>query len=72
MSFTITKHTPAEDLINASPKVLDYLVRKGVIGIRLELPVAGTLEQIAMEKNFSETEIETTVAGLNSIFEQPN
>jgi hypothetical protein len=71
MSFKITKHTPAEDLINSSPKVLDYLVRKGICGIRFKLPLSGTLEQMAMEKNFSESEIETTLAGLNNILEQP-
>jgi hypothetical protein len=47
---------------------LDYLVRKGVCGIRCEFPLTGTLEQMAKEEDFSESEIEKTVIGLNNLF----
>jgi hypothetical protein len=68
MSKIITKDTPAKDLLNSSPQVLDYLVRKGVCGIRCEFPLTGTLEQMAKEEDFSESEIEKTVIGLNNLF----
>lgn len=67
MSKLITKNTPAEELIKSSPHVLDYLVRKGVCGIRCEFPITGTFEQMAKEKDFSESEIEKTLTGLNDL-----
>ena len=70
MSKLITKNTPAEELIKSSPEVLDYLVRKGVCGIRCEFPITGTLEQMAKEKDFSESEIEKTLTGLNNLMTQ--
>jgi len=70
MSKLVTKNTPAEELLNSSPKVLDYLIRKGVCGIRCEFPVTGTLEQMAKEKDFSESEIEKTLTGLNNLMTQ--
>ena len=70
MSKLITKNTPAEELIKSSPHVLDYLVRKGVCGIRCDFPITGTLEQMAKEKDFSESEIEKTLTGLNKLMTQ--
>jgi len=70
ISKLITKHTPAEELLKSSPKVLDYLVRKGVCGIRCEFHIIGTLEQMAKEKDFSNFEIEKTLNGLNNLMSQ--
>jgi hypothetical protein len=70
MSKIVTKNTSAEELIKSSPQVLDYLVRKGVCGIRCEFPITGTLEQMAKEKDFSESEIEKTLSGLNNLMLQ--
>ena len=70
MSKIVTKNTSAEELIKSSPKVLDYLVRKGVCDIRCEFPITGTLEQMAKEKDFSESEIEKTLNGLNNLMSQ--
>lgn len=63
----VTKNTSAEELIKSSPQVLNYLVSKGVCGIRLGFPVKGTIEQIAKEEDFSDFEIENTLIGLNKL-----
>ena len=70
MSLIITKNTPAENLINSSPHVLNYMIRKGICGIRCALPLAGTLEQLAKEKNFSDSEIDKIIIELNSLMKQ--
>ena len=67
MPVIVTKDTPAEDLITSSPQVLDYLIRKGICGIRCAFPLTGTLEQLAAEKNFSASEIERTILELNNL-----
>ena len=70
MSKIVTKNTSAEELIKSSPHVLDYLVRKGVCGIRCEFHIIGTLEQMGKEKDFSNFEIEKTLNGLNNLMSQ--
>lgn len=67
MPDKVNKDTPASELINSSPAILNYLVRNGVCGIRCEFPITGTLEQMAKEKDFSETELEKTVIELNNL-----
>lgn len=70
MSGIITKNTPAENLINSSPHVLNYMIRKGICGIRCAFPLTGTLEQLAKEKNFSDPEIDKIINELNCLNEQ--
>jgi hypothetical protein len=70
MSVIITKNTPAEYLINSSPQVLNYMIRKGICGIRCAFPLTGTLEQLAKEKNFSDSEIDKIIIELNSLIKQ--
>ena len=70
MSVIITKNTPAEYLINSSPQVLNYMIRKGICGIRCAFPLTGTLEQLAKEKDFSDSEINKLILELNSLIKQ--
>ena len=70
MSVIITKNTPAEYLINSSPQVLNYMIRKGICGIRCAFPLTETLEQLAKEKNFSDSEINKIIIELNSLIKQ--
>ena len=63
----ITKDTTIEDIVNHSPDAVKYLSQKGIKCIACGEPVWGTLADAAIEKGFSETEIDSFVSDLNSL-----
>lgn len=60
----ITKDILIEDLVNAVPESIGYLMKKGIKCIACGDPIWGTLEQAAREKGLSDEQIEKCVTDL--------
>ena len=56
-----------EDLVEILPASVTYLSRKGIKCIACGEPIWGTLEEAAMEKGFSDRDIEGFVKELNAL-----
>ena len=63
----ITPETTIEDLVTQVPDAVGYLMKKGIKCIACGEPVWGTLGQAAVEKGFSERDIEAFVADLRAM-----
>ncbi len=63
----ITKKIEIEVLVKEIPESITYLMEKGIRCLRCGEPIWGTLEFAAMEKGFSETDIENFVNDLNKL-----
>ena len=61
----ITKEIEIEDLVQLAPKAVVYLREKGIRCLRCGEPIWGSLENAAIEKGFSEKEIDKFVEELN-------
>ena len=62
----ITKDDEIEFITNNYPEALLYLIKKGVCGVSCGVPVWGTIQSVAKEREFSDSEIEIIVAELNN------
>ena len=65
--ITVTPSTSIEELVNAIPEAVTYLMRHGIRCIRCGEPIWGTLEDAAREKGFGDEEIQRFVAELNTL-----
>lgn len=63
----ISKDIEIEDLVNALPDSVVYLMEKGIRCLRCGEPIWGTLESAAKEKGFSDDEIQKFVEDLNKM-----
>ena len=63
---TITKADDIEFITNQFPEAMLYLIKKGVCGISCGVPVWGTIESVAKEREFSDSEIDKIVSELNN------
>ncbi|MDA3823901.1 MAG: hypothetical protein PF450_14990 [Bacteroidales bacterium] len=63
----ITKESTIEDLVNYSAEAVQYLSRKGIKCIACGEPIWGTLEEAAVDKGFSQEEIEGFVKDLRGM-----
>jgi methionine synthase II (cobalamin-independent) len=63
----ITKEIEIEDLVQIIPKSVVYLREKGIRCLRCGEPIWGSLENAAIDKGFSEKDIEKFVADLNEL-----
>ncbi|MCX7875050.1 MAG: DUF1858 domain-containing protein [Melioribacteraceae bacterium] len=64
----ITKQIEIEELVNLLPEAVSYLSEKGIRCLICGEPIWGTLENAALEKGFTENEIENFVKELNQKF----
>lgn len=56
-----------EDLVDALPDSVSYLMGKGIQPIACGAPIWGTLEEAAQGKGYSEAEIEEMVGELREL-----
>ena len=63
----ITPDIEIEDLVNVLPKAVSYLREKGIRCLRCGEPIWGSLKEAALEKGFSEKDIQKVVADLNDL-----
>ena len=63
----IDKTILIEDLIEKVPGAIGYLMEQKIRCIRCGEPVWGTLEQAAVEKGYTETDISRFVSVLNEM-----
>ena len=63
----VTPQTTIEELVEAKPASVDYLMKHGIRCIRCGEPIWGTLEEAAREKGFGDEEIEKFVRDLNAL-----
>lgn len=62
----ITKEDEIEFIIRSLPGALSYLIKKGVCGISCGESFSGTIESVAKEREFSDSEINSMVNDLNN------
>ena len=67
MMEQVTRAIEIEDLVNAVPESVTYLMQKGIRCLRCGEPIWGTLESAAKEKGFDDIEIENFVDDLNKL-----
>jgi molybdenum-dependent DNA-binding transcriptional regulator ModE len=65
----ITPQIEIEDLIKILPESVEFMMNKGIRCLRCGEPIWGTLENAAIEKGFSYSDINSFVKELNSILE---
>lgn len=63
----ITKDIAIEDLVNAIPASVKYMMDQGIRCLRCGEPIWGTLESASREKGFSDRDIEKFVKDLNKL-----
>ena len=63
----IDKHITIEDLVHAKAEAVRYLSEKGIKCIACGEPIWGTLEDAALEKGFSQEDIDQFVRDLNEL-----
>lgn len=66
----INKEIDIEDLLKLIPESVSYLMEKGIRCLRCGEPIWGTLENAAIEKGFSNEEIEIFVDELNLLYQK--
>ncbi len=67
----ITKDITIEELIEAVPASVEYLMKEGIRCIVCGEPIWGTLEEAAEEKGFGEEDIERFVTELQKLADNP-
>lgn len=67
MKTAITARIHIEELVENYPFSVRYLMEKGIRCIMCGEPIWGTLEEAALEKSFSRTEIDQFVSELNEL-----
>lgn len=63
----ITKDTTIEEMTDLIPKSVTYLMKEGIRCIRCGDPIWGTLESAALEKGYSQQDIERFVKEINEL-----
>ena len=63
----LTKKDEIEYILRSVPGAFEYLMKKGVCGISCGEPYFGILEIAAVEKGFTESEIDEIIADLNKL-----
>lgn len=63
----VTKNISIEELVDRYPIAVGFLSEQGIRCIRCGEPVWGTLEEAALEKGFSQGQIEQVLAKLNRL-----
>ncbi len=63
----VTPQTTIEELVEAKPAAIDYLMEKGIRCIRCGEPIWGTLEEAAKQKGASDEDIAGFVRDLNAL-----
>lgn len=67
---TITRESKIEEIIRTIPgEALSYLTKKGICGLRCYSQEWGTLGKMAIEKNFTDAEINLIINELNAMLE---
>ena len=61
----IDKNISIEELVTKLPESVNYLMKHGIKCIACGEPIWGTLEQAAIEKGFSDKDIEIFIKDLN-------
>ena len=67
----ITKDITIEELIEAVPASVEYLMKEGIRCIVCGEPIWGTLEEAAEEKGFGEEDIDRFVNDLQKLADNP-
>ncbi len=67
----ITKDTTIEELVESVPGAVKYLMEKGIRCIVCGEPIWGTLEEAALEKGFTQEDIEIFVKEINELAKNP-
>ncbi len=65
----ITKEIEIEELVSILPDSVTYLMEKGIRCLRCGEPIWGTLENAAVEKGFTQENIQKFVDELNNMYE---
>lgn len=68
--ITVTPSTTIEDLVNAIPEAVTYLMQHGIRCIRCGEPIWGTVADAAREKGFEDDDIRRFVDDLNGLVRQ--
>lgn len=63
----ITKQIEIEELVKILPEAVAYLSDKGIRCLRCGEPIWGTLENAALEKEFSQEDISNFVDEINQL-----
>lgn len=66
----INKEIEIEDLVKILPKSVSYLMEKGIRCLRCGEPLWGSLESAALDKGFSNEELQEFVKELNKMLVQ--
>lgn len=66
MKAKISKDIEIEDLVKILPQSVSYLREKGKRCLRCGEPIWGTLEEAAIQKGFSENDVNKFMGDLNS------
>lgn len=59
-----------EDLVDALPASVPFLIHRGIQPIACGAPIWGTLEEAARQQGYGDAEIDEIVAGLRSLERQ--
>ena len=67
----IRRDTLVEDLVNAVPESIAYLMGRGIQAIACGAPIWGTLEEAARGRRYSDEEIDDMVEELRALAASP-
>ena len=63
----IRRDTLIEDLVDAVPQSVGYLLGKGIQVIACGEPIWGTLEEVAKAKGYTDSQVDEIVADLSAL-----
>jgi hypothetical protein len=63
----IRRDTPIEDLVDALPESVGYLLRRGIPTVVCGEPIWGTLEDVAKGKGYTDPQVDEIVADLRAL-----
>lgn len=63
----IRRDTLVEDLVDALPESVGYLLGKGIQAIACGEPIWGTLEEVAKAKGYTDSQVDEIVADLSAL-----
>ncbi|MEW6050440.1 MAG: DUF1858 domain-containing protein [Candidatus Zixiibacteriota bacterium] len=62
MAFVLSRDTLIEDLVQARPDAVGFLIEHGLPCVVCGEPFWGTLAELAQQKNFTDSQIESLIA----------
>jgi methionine synthase II (cobalamin-independent) len=65
--INFTPEIEIEDLVNILPESITYLRKKGIRCLRCGEPIWGSLKDAALEKGFSDEDIQKFILDLNQL-----